>query len=82
MSTVSLPPRTKPAVGREPAGGRLGGRRSPSGRADVAVRALGVLALTGIVAELESLGLTYFDDFFEMSGNWPAWLKVFVATAR
>ena len=39
-------------------------------------------ALTGIVAELESLGLTYFDDFFEMSGNWPAWLKVFAATGR
>jgi hypothetical protein len=38
--------------------------------------------LTGIVAELESLGLMYFEDFFEMSGNWPAWLKVFVATAR
>jgi hypothetical protein len=39
-------------------------------------------ALTGLVAELESLGLIYFDDFFEMSGNWPAWLNVFVATTR
>jgi hypothetical protein len=39
-------------------------------------------ALTGLIAELESLGLIYFDDFFEMSGNWPAWLKVFVATGR
>lgn len=38
--------------------------------------------LTGIVAELESLGLAYFDDFFEMSGNWPEWLKVFAATNR
>jgi hypothetical protein len=38
--------------------------------------------LTGIVAELESLGLVYFDDFFEMSGNWPAWLRVFAATSR
>jgi hypothetical protein len=38
--------------------------------------------LTGIVAELESLGLVYFDDFFEMSGNWPVWLKVFAATNR
>lgn len=39
-------------------------------------------ALTGLIAELESLGLIYFDDFFEMSGNWPAWLKVFAATSR
>ena len=22
-------------------------------------------------------GLVYFDDFFEMSGNWPDWLSVF-----
>lgn len=29
---------------------------------------------------LEEKGLAYFDDFFEMSGNWPEWLKVF-ATA-
>ncbi|MFI5249037.1 MAG: hypothetical protein ACHQTF_03685 [Gemmatimonadales bacterium] len=38
--------------------------------------------LTGIVAELEALGLVYFDDFVEMSGNWPAWLTVFAATNR
>jgi hypothetical protein len=31
---------------------------------------------------LESLGLVYFDDFFELSGNWPAWLNVFVAITR
>ena len=30
------------------------------------------------VQELESLGLLYFDDFFELSGNWPDWLKLFV----
>ena len=30
-------------------------------------------ALEGLVAELEGLGLTYFDDFFELSGNWPEW---------
>jgi hypothetical protein len=39
-------------------------------------------AVTDIVAELESLGLAYFDDFFEMSGNWPSWLELFAATAR
>lgn len=34
-----------------------------------------------LVAELETVGLTYFDDFFELSGNWPAWLGVFVTSA-
>ena len=29
---------------------------------------------------LEEKGLAYFDDFFEMSGNWPEWLRVY-ATA-
>jgi hypothetical protein len=29
------------------------------------------------VAELEAMGLVYFDDFFELSGNWPDWLKLF-----
>ncbi len=31
-----------------------------------------------IVADLEERGLAYFDDFFELSGNWPEWLSVFV----
>ena len=35
------------------------------------VDALGVL-----VDELEASGLTYYDDFFEMSGSWPEWLSV------
>jgi hypothetical protein len=34
-------------------------------------------ALSELVAELETRGLTYFDDFFELSGNWPAWLSIF-----
>lgn len=33
-------------------------------------------ALGALVDELESLGLTYFDDFFELSGSWPEWLIV------
>jgi hypothetical protein len=33
-------------------------------------------ALTDLIAELETLGLVYFDDFFELSGNWPAWLRL------
>ena len=35
------------------------------------------VALSELVAELENRGLVYFDDFFELSGNWPAWLSVF-----
>src|SRR6185436_5166876 len=34
-------------------------------------------ALADLVAELEKRGLVYFDDFFELSGNWPAWLSIF-----
>lgn len=34
--------------------------------------------LTTFVEELEQAGLVYFDDFFDLSGNWPEWLKVFV----
>lgn len=34
-------------------------------------------ALSQLVAELESRGLVYFDDFFELSGNWPAWLSLY-----
>ena len=33
-------------------------------------------ALGATLADLESAGLTYFEDFFELSGNWPAWLRV------
>lgn len=32
-----------------------------------------------LVEELEQLGLAYFDDFVEMTGNWPEWLDVFVS---
>ena len=38
--------------------------------------------LTDIIGELESSGLTYFEDFFELSGNWPEWLKLFCAAAE
>ena len=33
-------------------------------------------ALGGFIAELEGLGLVYFEDFFELSGNWPEWLSL------
>ena len=37
-------------------------------------------ALAGLIAELENRGLSYFDDFFELSGNWPGWLALFAMT--
>ena len=36
-------------------------------------------ALADLIAELEAAGLTYFDDFFELTGNWPEWLALFAA---
>ncbi len=35
--------------------------------------------LTDTIAELERMGLTYFDDFFDLSGNWPTWLRLYAA---
>ena len=32
--------------------------------------------LTDLIDELEGMGLRYFEDFFELSGNWPEWLRV------
>lgn len=31
-----------------------------------------------VVEYLEGAGLVYFDDFFELSGNWPEWLHLYV----
>jgi hypothetical protein len=39
-------------------------------------------ALAVLVEAFELQGLVYFDDFFEMSGNWPEWLSVFVIGTR
>ncbi len=36
-------------------------------------------AIRDLIEELETVGLVYFDDFFELSGNWPAWLQLYVA---
>lgn len=38
----------------------------------------GETTLTDLIDELESAGLEYFDDFFELSGNWPDWLRLYV----
>lgn len=39
-------------------------------------------ALQELIADLEGAGLTYFDDFFEFSGNWPEWLAIHVMALR
>ena len=39
-------------------------------------------ALQELVTALEEEGLVYFDDFFELSGNWPAWLAVWATAER
>lgn len=38
-------------------------------------------ALSELLADLEEKGLVYFDDYFELSGNWPGWITLF-AMAR
>ncbi len=35
-----------------------------------------------LIAEMESIGLVYFDDFFELPGNWPGWITLMAAGAR
>lgn len=38
--------------------------------------------LPELVDELEESGLVYFDDFFELSGNWPDWLALYARGAK
>lgn len=39
-------------------------------------------SLGDVIAQLEEEGLVYYDDFFELSGNWPDWLRLFAMDAR
>ena len=39
-------------------------------------------AVGDLTTQLEALGLRYFDDFVELSGNWPAWLRLHAAARR
>lgn len=39
-------------------------------------------ALQALVSTLEDKGLAYYDDFFELSGNWPEWLTLLAMTPR
>jgi hypothetical protein len=38
--------------------------------------------LPGLIDDLEQSGLVYFDDFFELSGNWPEWLALYARGLR
>ena len=38
--------------------------------------------LPGLIDDLEQNGLVYFDDFFELSGNWPEWLALYARGSR
>ncbi|MES2525361.1 MAG: hypothetical protein V4617_21905 [Gemmatimonadota bacterium] len=38
---------------------------------------VGESALTELIDALEGVGLVYFDDYFELSGNWPDWLRLY-----
>ncbi len=37
--------------------------------------------LSDLIERLEQSGLVYYDDFFELSGNWPDWLRLFAMEA-
>jgi hypothetical protein len=39
-------------------------------------------ALTLLINDLEKSGLVYFDDFFELSGNWPEWLTLYARSTK
>lgn len=43
---------------------------------------MGEESVSDLIAQLEDAGLVYFDDFFELSGNWPEWLQLFVSGVR
>ena len=42
---------------------------------------LGEDSLGDLIERLEAAGLVYYDDFFELSGNWPEWLRLFAMDA-
>jgi hypothetical protein len=35
-----------------------------------------------MIEALEARGLVYFEDFFDLSGNWPEWLGVYAMGHR
>lgn len=39
-------------------------------------------ATTRLVSLLEDAGLEYFEDYFELTGNWPEWLTLYAKYSR
>jgi hypothetical protein len=39
-------------------------------------------ALSTLINDMEKSGLVYFDDFFDLSGNWPEWLTLYARGAK
>ena len=42
---------------------------------------VGESAVADLIDEFETAGLVYYDDFFELSGNWPDWLRLLAMSA-
>ena len=38
--------------------------------------------LPDLIDDLEKSGRIYFDDFFELSGNWPDWLMLYARGSK
>jgi hypothetical protein len=38
--------------------------------------------LPQLIDDLEQSGLVYFDDFFDLTGNWPEWLILYARSAK
>jgi hypothetical protein len=36
-------------------------------------------ALREVLDDFEEAGLAYFDEYFELSGNWPSWIRLYVS---
>jgi hypothetical protein len=39
-------------------------------------------ALQRLFDDLERAGLVYFNDFFDLSGNWPEWLVLYARESK
>jgi hypothetical protein len=35
-----------------------------------------------LIESLEATGLVYFEDFFDLSGNWPDWLSLYARVVK
>src|SRR5436305_12647968 len=38
--------------------------------------------LSTLISDLEESGLVYFEDFFELSGNWQEWLALYARSLK